>query len=181
MPRLTGDPSQETHKISGSNFSFSGTRIDHLGASAYTLATIAVDVTGSVYGFEEDLRDMVIASVKACAKSPLKDNIMVRVIQFSDRFKQGVSEIHGFKPVLEVYDPTVVPEIDLKAFYPPLVPGGGTPLCDAVYSSAGATNTYGKQLRDRDYGVNGIAFIITDGGENASVATMDMVKREIEQ
>lgn len=166
MPRL--DQDQETQRIAGSNFTFSGTRIEHLGATAYTLATIAVDVTGSTDGFEDDLRKMAIASVEACKKSPLKDNILVRLIIFSDRFSGGVSEIHGFKPVLEID----------TAQYPALVPGGMTPLCDAAFSALGATNTYGQQLRDQDYGVNGICFLITDGGDNASTATMEMVKRE---
>jgi uncharacterized protein YegL len=169
MPRL--DKDLEIQKIAGSNFSFSGTRLDHLGASGYTLVTVAVDVTGSVSGFEQELHAMLVAAVESCKKSPLKDNILVRVVLFSTRFKQGISEIHGFKPVLEID----------TASYPALIAGGLTPLCDAVFSSIGATNTYGAQLRGRHYDANGICFIITDGDDNDSVASMDMVKREAEK
>lgn len=168
MPRLnTG--TDEQHKIGNGAFSFRGTRIEHLGATEYTLATVAVDDSGSVTGFADELRKMLVMAVDACKKSPRSDNILVRVITFSDRYKNGVNEVHGFKPLAE---------IDTSA-YPMIVPGGLTPLCDAVYSSIGATNVYGKQLIDQDFGVNGICFIITDGGENASASTMAMVKREI--
>lgn len=170
MPRLN-QTTEEVHKIAGSGFSFKGARIEHLGATEYTLVTVAVDETGSVVGFADELRKMLLMAVDACKKSPRSDNILVRVVRFSDKYNKGVDEIHGFKPLVEI-DP---------ATYPVLKPGGCTPLCDACYSAIGATNTYGKKLQDQDFGVNAIAFIITDGGENSSVATMDMVKKEAER
>lgn len=169
MPRLMQDDNMETMRIGGRGFSFSGTKIDHLCATEYTLVTVAVDETGSVAGFADELRKMLIMAVDACKKSPRSDNILVRVITFSDRHQKGVKEIHGFKPLSE---------IDTTA-YPDIVPGGLTPLCDACYSSIGATNAYGEQLSKQDFSVNGICFVITDGGENSSVATMAMVKEEI--
>lgn len=169
MPKITKD--METHRIGG-NFTFQGARIEHLGATEYTLVTIAVDETGSVSGFEKELRESLITAVEACKKSPRSDNLLVRVITFSSVYDNGVNEIHGFKPLAE---------IDPKDDYPDLRPGGMTPLCDACYSAVGAMNAYGKQLSDSDFGVNAIAFIITDGGENASVATMTMVKKEAEK
>lgn len=166
MPRLMQE-GMETHKLA-QNFSFSGTRIDRLGATEYTLVTIAVDETGSVFGFNQELRSSLVSAVEACKKSPRSDNLLVRVLTFSSRYQDGVDEIHGFK---------LLSEIDPEA-YRALNPGGLTPLCDACYSSMGAMNAYGKQLADQDFGVNGICFIITDGGENASRATMAMVKEE---
>lgn len=167
MPRLT-DEKMDKMMIGGSNFSFRGTRIEHLGATEYTLVTIAVDETGSVAGFANELRTMLVMAVEACKKSPRSDNILVRVVTFSDTHTHGVNEIHGFKALAEIN----------TADYPALRPGGMTPLCDAVFSAIGATNAYGKKLMDDDFGVNAIAFIITDGGENASTATMTMVKEE---
>lgn len=166
MPRL--NDTMDKIAIGGSNFSFRGTRIEHLGATEYTLVTIAVDETGSVAGFADELRNMLITAVEACKKSPRSDNILVRVLTFSSTYKQGVNEIHGFKALAEIN----------TADYPAIAPGGMTPLCDAVFSAIGATNAYGKKLMDDDFGVNGIAFVITDGGENASTATMKMVKEE---
>ncbi|MCK4553426.1 hypothetical protein KAU19_00490 [Candidatus Parcubacteria bacterium] len=170
MPRLITDDTMETGNIGGMQaFKFSNTRIEHLGATEYTLVTIAVDETGSVYGFENDLRNSLITAVEACKKSPRSDNLLLRVIKFSTMFPNGVEELHGFKPLAEIN-----PQND----YPQFNPGGMTPLNDACYSAIGAMNVYGKKLIDDDFGVNAIAFIITDGGENASTATMAMVKEE---
>lgn len=170
MPRLI-DEKMNTMAIGGSNFSFRGTRIEHLGATEYTLVTIAVDETGSVGGFAGELRNMLVTAVEACKKSPRSDNILIRVVTFSSTYKNGVNEVHGFRPLAEIN----------AADYPELRPGGMTPLCDAVFSTIGATNAYGAKLMDDDFGVNGIAFVITDGGENASTATMAMVKKEAQK
>ncbi len=171
MPRLTENPSMNARTIGGSTFTFTGARIEELGATEYTLVTIAVDETGSVWGFDKELRNMLVMAVEASKRSPRSDNLLVRVITFGSQHKGGVNEIHGFKPLADI-DP---------AAYPAIRPGGDTPLCDAVFSAVGATNTYAKELADNDFGVNAIVFVITDGGENASTATMRMVKEEIER
>jgi len=38
-----------------SNYAFSGVGLDQLGATEYTLATVVVDVSGSVHGFKNEL------------------------------------------------------------------------------------------------------------------------------
>ena len=128
-------------------------------------------MTGSTCDFAVQLWDTLIASVKACKKSPRSDNLLVRAILFSSDLKGGLEEIHGFKPVSEINPDD----------YQQFSPTGLTPLADAVYSAVGATLTYGKKLSDLDFGVNGIVIIITDGGDNASVSTPKMVKKEIEK
>ncbi|MFA5986593.1 MAG: vWA domain-containing protein [Parcubacteria group bacterium] len=171
MPRLNDD--MEFGKIGGANgFGFSGVRTEHLGATEYTLVTIAIDVTGSVGGFEAELLRCLKTAVDACKKSPRSDNLLLRVILFSTVFSNGVDELHGFKPLAD---------IDPQKEYGQLRTGGGTPLRDACYSAIGAMNAYGKKLSDDDFGVNAIAFIITDGDDNASAATENMIKQEIVQ
>lgn len=170
MPRLGQTDEMQQSQIGGSGFTFSGTRVAHLTATEYTLVTAAVDETGSVRGWEKQLRDALIASIDGCKKSPRSDNILVRVILFGSQYPRGVSEIHGFMPLNDID----------TASYPAIQPSGMTPLNDAVFSSVGATNAYAKQLRDQDYNVNAIFFVITDGGENASTATAQMVKSEID-
>lgn len=165
MPRITGD--MENHKLGGS-FTFSGARVESLGASEYTLVTVAVDVTGSVAGFENELRNALITAVESCRKSPRSENLLIRVVLFSTSYQGGLKEVHGFKPLADID----------TASYPQLNPGGGTPLYDACYSGIGAMNAYAKQLVDQDFNVNGICFVVTDGDENSSVATADMVKKE---
>lgn len=173
MPRLMDDGTMETGNIGGmQGFKFSGIRTEHLGATEYTLVTIAVDETGSVCGFDKELRDSLAVAVEACKKSPRSDNLLLRVIKFSSRFPNGVEELHGFKPLAE---------IDPKNDYPNFTPGGGTPLCDACFNAIGAMNAYGRKLTDDDFGVNAIAFIITDGDENASSVTVEKVRKEAEK
>lgn len=168
MPRL--DNSMQGYKLGG-NFTFTAKRIEKLGATEYTLVTIALDETGSVSGFEAELQAMLVQAVESCKRSPRSDNLLVRVLYFSSKYPKGLSEIHGFKPLSEID----------TSLYPVPSPGGMTPLCDATYSGIGAMNTYGKDLFAQDYLVNGIGFVITDGGENASTATMDMVKQEFKK
>jgi hypothetical protein len=159
----------------GSGFGFTGATIDDLGATEYTLVTIALDETGSIQNFESQIREMLILSIEACKKSPHSNNLLVRVIRFGSQYAHrggpGVDEVHGFK---------TLSEIDTAA-YPTLHGGGGTPLYDAVYSGVGAANTYAKSLTDMDFGVNGITIVITDGENTRSIATAKMVADELKR
>jgi hypothetical protein len=168
MPRLNQEEGMGSHRIGGGNFTFTGARIDQLGATEYTLVTVAVDVTGSTADFASDLRAMLVTAVEACKKSPRSDNLLLRAITFSTAVG-GVSELHGFKPLAEI-DPNA---------YPVFSPDGLTPLYDAVYSSVGAMTEYGEQLMQNDYLANAIGFIITDGLNNAGTATPKMIRDEI--
>lgn len=173
MPRMMTEDTMETHSIGGmQNFQFSGKRVEHLGATEYTLATIAVDVTGSVSGFASELRAALVTAVESCKKSPRANNLLLRVVLFSTSMKpNGIEEIHGFKPLGEIN----------PADYPALNPYGATNLYDAAYSAIGATNAYAKTLMDQDFLANGIVTVITDGADNASSATLAMVKQEVER
>jgi hypothetical protein len=164
MPRLD----TETHTFSG-NFSFSGTRITNLGATEYTLVDIEVDMSSSVSSFLTDLKTALRTAVEACRKSPRSENLLIRVAAFSDRYQGGVSEIHGFLPLHDI-DPTI---------YDTLRAGGNTPLRDACYTGSGAMHTYAQGLSDHDFIANGISFTITDGVDNASVASSDMLKVQL--
>lgn len=171
MPKLNQSTSVAVQQIGGSNFTFTGARIEELGATEYTLVTIAVDETGSVYGFDKKLRDMLLTVVRSCKYSARSDNLLVRAVTFGSQYQNGVNEIHGFVPLAD---------IDVND-YPAIVPGGATPLNDAVFSALGASNRYARDLADNDFGVNAIVFVITDGGENASVASMKMIKDEVQK
>lgn len=169
MGRLDGDMANFT--IGRGGFAFTGARFDKLAGTAtdFTLVTIAVDVSTSVGPYKSDLISMLKTSVEACKKNPRSENILVRVILFSDRFDKGTSEMHGFKPLADINADD----------YNSIKTGGMTPLNDAGFSAVGATNKYAEEMRKRDFGSNAIFFIITDGGENASVSTMDMLKKEV--
>jgi len=170
MPRLMSDDTMVQSSI-GSNFQFSGTRTEHLGASEYTLVNIGVDVTGSTHPFKDGLRDCLKAAVTSCKKSPRADNLLIRVFLFSSSLHSGIEEVHGFKPLADI-DPEAYPEFS---------PSGGTPLFDAAYSAVGATNAYAEQLYNDDFTCNGINFIITDGDDNSSTMSPASIKREVEK
>lgn len=137
----------------GSGYKFSATKIKDLGAAEYTLATIVMDASSSVEGFAVQLEQALKTIFKACDKSPRKDNLLLRVVQFASR----VTELHGFK---------LLGTINEKDYDNILQLGGSTALFEACDESIQATGTYGKQLTSQDFLVNGIVVVVTDGEGN---------------
>ena len=137
----------------GSGYKFSATKIDKLGASEYTLASIVMDASSSVEPFAVQLETALKTIFKACDKSPRRDNLMLRLTQFSS----SLTELHGFK---------LLGSIAEKDYDNILQLGGSTALFDSVDESISATGTYGKQLTTQNYLCNGIIVVVTDGENN---------------
>lgn len=154
------------HTIAGSHYGFSATRIDDLGAAEYTLVTIAADKSGSVAPFENDIERCIAEVVAACHRSPRADNLMLRITAFNSQ----LDEIHGFKPLSACHT---------DAYQGAIQAGGSTALFDAVYNAVEAVTRYGRDLGDADFDVNAIVFVITDGCDNASSATLADVTRAV--
>jgi|GEM_PF-367662 len=159
MPKLMGnDASQNQNTLSG--FSFTGTPVDKLGASEYTIVTVLMDVSGSVAGYERDLEKCIQTIVKACRKNPRADNLLLRFVTFNDYLK----EVHGYVELMKInegdYSNTVVTS-------------GSTALYDALLNGIETTAEYAKDLDDKDIFCNAVVICITDGQENASrIATI---------
>jgi hypothetical protein len=135
-------------------FTFSGEGTDGLGATQYTLATLLLDVTGSLAGYEKQLTTFLGMTLTACKRSPERDNILLRVCQFSTKFgKTGVSEVHGFRQLANI-DPTLYTEV---------ICNGGTPLYNSLFGALIATGDYAATLRKDNFTTNGIIYVITDG------------------
>lgn len=147
------------------NFGFSGVRPEKLGSTAYTLVTVVTDKTGSVTGFEHELLDAKVAIVQACKKSPRADFLLFRNTEFNTR----VDEVHGFVELAT---------IDVSQYQAPKC-SGMTNLFDATYAAVAATNEYAKTLSDKEFNVNGIVFVITDGEDTSSVQTPASVGTEM--
>lgn len=162
MPKLA-QQDMENHRIGGSTFGFSAKRIENLGATEYTLGTVIVDVSGSVDPFKKEIEDCVKEVVKACRRNPRADNMMLRLVLFDDR----VQEFHGFKPL---------PDCNDTDYDGCIKTGGTTALFDAVYSSIKAMMQYGTALVKQDFGVNAAVFVITDGWDNSSKVSRNMVE-----
>ncbi len=136
-----------------SNFGFTAQRVDTLGASEYTIVSIAMDVSGSVGGFKNDLEKAYRDVIGSCRKNPRAENLLVRGTSFND----SLNELHGFQGLDTIDEAKTV-----------FFPGGGTALFDSALEGVESIATYGKQLSDMDYLVNGVLFIVTDGDDNAS-------------
>jgi uncharacterized protein YegL len=154
-----------------SRYGFSAVGLDTLaeGASEYTLATIVCDVSGSVTTWVKELEKCLKAIVKSCQDSPRAENLLLRLVSFSD----DVQEVHGFR-LLDDIDPT---EYDNC-----LIVRGSTALFDATHTAIEATADYGKLLVDQgDMTANAVIYVLTDGGDNASHNTATTIKKLIQQ
>lgn len=139
---------------SPSNFKFSAVRPDDLGATEYTLVTIVVDVSTSVYDFADELKATVQAIINASAKSPRADNLLVRLTSFNSKLQ----EEFGFRTLQDLQ------AADVQDFQP----DGFTALFDASLEALEATEQYGQLLYDQDFDTNGAVYVITDGWDNHS-------------
>lgn len=137
------------------HFGFSAAKIDDLGASEYTLVTIAVDRSGSTSGYQQDMEKCLKNIIEACQSSPRADNLLIRLIAFDSNHE----EIHGFK---------LLSSCSQDDYDGILSPRGMTALFDASVDAIEASANYGKQLLQEDYDVNAICIIITDGMDNMS-------------
>jgi hypothetical protein len=165
MP-LLNDITLDQIDLPNSPYGYSATRIEHLGATEYTIATIVCDVSGSTASFAFDMESAIAKIVEACKFSPRADNLMIRLVAFDD----SLDEIHGFK-LLET--------CNVADYGGILRPGGSTALFDATENSLSATINYGQQLSAGDFSANAILFVITDGMDNASKFSAKKVKETL--
>ena len=163
----TVDPTMQ-QLTTASNFKFSGTTMDQLGASEYTIATVVLDVSGSVDPFKADLEKCLKTILKSCKKAPRAENLMLRLVEFND----NVTEKHGFRQL---------DTIDEKEYDNSVNPYGSTALFDAVLSSVEAVGVYGKQLKDQEFTANAVIYILTDGMNNRGSSTAKTIKKALEK
>lgn len=149
-----------------SHFQFSTMPIERLGATEYTLVTLAIDMSGSVSGFDLELTNSIKEVVNACKKSPRAENLLLRLVTFN----QNVYEEHGFK---------LIKDIDENDYNQIISPSGMTALYDATLSSIDSIKDYGKTLVEQDFDVNGIAIVVTDGVDNQSKHPASKVKEAV--
>jgi hypothetical protein len=165
MPVLN-DATMEQQKLPTGHYGYSATRIENLGATEYTLVTIVTDVSGSVSGFLHEMEEALGEIIKACRLSPRADNLLLRLVAFSNHLE----ELHGFK-LLEQCLPN-----DYRGI---LRVGGNTALYDSVENAIAATGSYARQLAGAGFSVNAILFVITDGMDNASTRGVHHVREAL--
>jgi uncharacterized protein YegL len=161
--------SEMTSLQTGSHYGFSAVGLDALGATEYTLATVVCDISGSVSSWVKDLEECLKTILKSCQSSPRSENLLLRLVAFSD----DVEEIHGFR---------LLGDIDPKEYDGCLNIRGCTALFDAAHTSIEATADYGKLLVDQgEMSANAVIYILTDGGDNASKNTATTIKKLIQK
>ena len=163
MPKLL-NTNLEQHTLAANPYGFSATRIEDLGASEYTLATLVVDSSGSTCGFRTEMVRAIKDVVKSCKFSPRAANLLLRLVEFDSSLR----EIHGFK---------LLSQCNESDYDGCLTLNGCTSLYDAADNSVGAMIQYGKDLSDQDFDVNAITIVLTDGGDNTSKLSPTAVKK----
>jgi uncharacterized protein YegL len=149
--------------LPNSHYGYSATRLDDLGATEYTIATIVADVSGSTSPFVFDMEAAITRIVQACKFSPRADNLLLRLIAFDDSLR----ELHGFK---------LLENCHLADYGGALQSGGATALYDATENAVASTTNYAQKLAAGDFSANAIVFVITDGCDNASKTSAKQVK-----
>jgi hypothetical protein len=152
--------------LPNSHYGYSATRLEDLGATEYTVVTIACDVSGSTAAFTFDMESAITRIVQACKSSPRADNLLLRLVAFDD----ALAEVHGFK---------LLENCNLADYGGVLRPGGSTALYDAAENAVSSTINYGQKLLTGDFSANAILFIITDGMDNASKLPAGKVKEAL--
>lgn len=165
MPILN-DTSLDQVTLPNSHYGYSATRLDELGATEYTVVTVACDVSGSTALFIFDMEAAITRIVQACKSSPRADNLLLRLVAFDD----ALVELHGFK---------LLENCNLADYGGVLRAGGSTALYDAAENAASSTTDYGQQLLAGDFSANAILFVITDGMDNASKLPAGKVKEAL--
>ena len=153
-------------RIDNQGFGFSAVQADKLSSTEYTLATIAVDLSGSTSGFNGLLRDMLKEIVKALRKDPRAYNMLIRVIAFNST----ITEVHGF----------MEPDQIDNAAYDNLSSNGSTALFDATYAALEATERMAESLVANRIDCNAGLYIITDGDDNMSSKRIEHIKAQLD-
>lgn len=160
---------ENVSKFTTGTFSFSGTNINDLESSEYTLCVICLDSSYSIENFKSEMEKTVKSVISSCSNSPRSDNLMIRFVTFD----RTVQEFHGFKElnkcVLSDYD-NILNNL-----------GGATALYDGILNSLESLDKYGKELNESDYSVNALLVTISDGDDNNSTFTVKSLKQKLQE
>jgi hypothetical protein len=162
---IINDDTMIVDDFNTSSFQFSGVSVDILEDNEYTLATLILDMSGSVTTYYDELIAMIKNVIETLRdpRAQFSENILFRLVSFNGR----VYEEHGFIPLAS---------INIDGYNSITTPRGLTSLYDACMNASEATKTYGINLTSQDYSVNAINIVVTDGGDNDSSHSASDVK-----
>lgn len=154
----------ETNIATASGYKFSAVKLSDLSATEYTLVQITVDVSGSTSASTRDMERTIAEIVKACDRSPRRENLMIRVTIFGST----LVELHGFK---------LLGMIGATDYDGQLGTLGMTALYQATAEGREALAKYGGDLMEQNFLANAIEFVITDGGDTEGRVTPAAIKK----
>lgn len=153
-------------------FGFSAIGTEQLGATSYTVVGVAVDNSGSVHPFKDEITACVKVVVDTLKddKNPRRDNLLLRLTTFG----RDVREKHGFKELSSCHQGDYDNAFNCNE--------SRTALFDAAYDGINAIDKQGRTLiNDMDMDANGILFVITDGCDNTSAMSAAAVGGRLEE
>lgn len=154
--------------LPGSNYGYTGLRIDELTSFENTICTGLLDESGSTNSFARQMELCVKEIVKSLRMSPRGDNLIYRHCHFGTNFR----EVHGFLPLSQLNE---------DMYDGCYQNGGTTALYDSCDNVIRATQDYAAKQAALRYTCNGIIFIITDGQDLGSTLRESDVKKSLEQ
>lgn len=143
--------------VNQASFGFSRQRLADFQASEYTLVELHIDCSGTMAGFESQVEVVIQNVIEACRRSPRAGNLLVRVVLFAS----GINEVHPYK---------LLKEIRSDEYSGVIRCGGMTSLRDTTRDMFSSIASSAKTMRDADYEVNAIGFVITDGEDTSSTS-----------
>lgn len=158
----------DTFAIPGSNYGYTGAKIDTLTSFQNTLALGLLDESGSTIPFARPMELMVKEIIKSLRHSPHADNLMYRHCHFATDFR----EHHGFVPLGQIN------EDQYDGCYKP---NGRTSLYDSCHRVIRELLDYGEKQAEQRYQCNGIIYIITDGQDYGSTLKVPDVKDALQK
>lgn len=153
--------------VKATGIQFSRTKIENLGSTEYTQATLVNDCSYSVIDFKTEMEACVGQVVESLRLSPRADSLLFRHVLFSD----DVWENHGFKLLADINPGDYVNCLTIKA---------NTALYDASENAIDATVQNAADLVNSGFNVNGVIFIITDGLNNRGRSTPAQIRKKLE-
>lgn len=155
-PIMLANAETSQKKATPKGYNYSHVGLGRLGASEYTLVTMAVDCSGSVSHRFSMIEKALGVILKACEKAPRKDNLLIRLIVFSD----NVTEVHGFRLRNDIKP------IEYDGCLSVPGSGGSTSLYEGCLNAIEAISDFSKTLADQSYLANGLLVVLTDGEDN---------------
>ncbi|MFO0616466.1 MAG: hypothetical protein U0414_27990 [Polyangiaceae bacterium] len=140
-----------------------GLDADRVDACDATLVSVVIDMSGSMGAHARAVIEAYNTMQKALADAKAAGAILTTTWTFSD----ALTLLSGFEPIAKK------PPLTSATFRPT----GGTALYDAVLAAMTGLVSYGQALWDGGIPTRRVLFVLSDGEDNASRASVDAVQR----